>query len=217
MTDGIQITSFNTSLPLTLQAHSALGYIVCMAAMLGIYYTNAWDAKSQPFMSTRLRSEDGSAYPIAKVFTGGVLNKEALEKYGIPRLTGSFAYAMFMANAAVSLILSSCFVPPLTFPDRRPHCALLPLLGRRRCQGLQERKDGPPRRPPPRSHGQALQGGAMVVVHCHSGPQLRPRPHRRHHPEHHLAGVGVCCLAAAGHFHCAFGKGFSPVSLKGHG
>lgn len=70
--------------------------------MLGIYYGNGWDAKSQPFMSTRLRSQDGSAYPTASVFVGGVLSQEALAKYGIPRLTGTFAYAMFMANAAVS-------------------------------------------------------------------------------------------------------------------
>ncbi|GKT97512.1 related to peptide transporter [Colletotrichum tofieldiae] len=64
---------------------------------------------SQPFMSTRLRSEDGSTYPIAKVFTGGVLNQEALAKYGIPRLTGSFAYAMFMANAAIGALVAHCF------------------------------------------------------------------------------------------------------------
>jgi hypothetical protein len=70
--------------------------------MLGIYYTNVWDALSQPFMSSRLRTEEGGAYPTAKVFVGGVLDSEALQKYGIPRLTGSFAYAMFMANAAVS-------------------------------------------------------------------------------------------------------------------
>ena len=70
--------------------------------MLGIYYTNTWGAKSLPFMSTRLLSEDGSKYPITDVFTGGVLNEEALAQYGIPRLSGTFAYAMFMANAAVS-------------------------------------------------------------------------------------------------------------------
>lgn len=70
--------------------------------MLGIYYNNVWDAQSQPFMSTRLRSENGSPYPILKVFPGGVLNHDALARFGIPRLTGSFAYAMFMANAAVS-------------------------------------------------------------------------------------------------------------------
>ncbi|KAK1658164.1 OPT oligopeptide transporter [Colletotrichum godetiae] len=107
--DWQYITSFNTSLPLTLQVHSAIGFFICFLAMIGIYYTNAWDAKSQPFMSTRLRSEDGTAYPIAKVFTGGVLDQDALTKYGIPRLTGSFAYAMFMANAAIGALVAHCF------------------------------------------------------------------------------------------------------------
>jgi len=53
-------------------------------------------------MSTRLLSENGTEYPIRNVFTGGVLDTEALAVYGIPRLSGSFAYSMFMANAAVS-------------------------------------------------------------------------------------------------------------------
>lgn len=73
-----------------------------MIVMLIIYYTDTWESKSQPFMSTQLRSQDGKKYPVSKVFVGGVLDEEALQKYGIPRLTGTFAYAMFMANAAVS-------------------------------------------------------------------------------------------------------------------
>nr|WVH32687.1 OPT oligopeptide transporter protein [Trichoderma asperellum] len=104
--DWQYITSINTSLPLTLQAHSALGYIVCYIVMIAIYYSNAWNAKSQPFMSTQLRSENGTKYPISKVFSGGVLDESALQKYGIPRLTGSFAYAMFMANAASTILYS---------------------------------------------------------------------------------------------------------------
>lgn len=70
--------------------------------MLGIYYNNVWGAKSLPFMSTSLRMDNGSAYPIKDVFVGGVLNSTALEENGIPRLTGTFAYSMLMANAAVS-------------------------------------------------------------------------------------------------------------------
>lgn len=54
-------------------------------------------------MSTQLRAENGTKYPISKVFAGGVLDESALQTYGTPRLTGSFAYAMFMANAAVSI------------------------------------------------------------------------------------------------------------------
>lgn len=52
-------------------------------------------------MSTTLKSHSGKSYPVAKVFKGGVLDKAALEQYGIPRLSGSFAYALFIANAAV--------------------------------------------------------------------------------------------------------------------
>lgn len=70
--------------------------------MLAIYYGNAWNAKLLPFMSTRLLTQDGGNYPSTKVFVNGVLDKNALAKYGLPRLTGTFAYAMFMANAAVS-------------------------------------------------------------------------------------------------------------------
>jgi hypothetical protein len=73
--------------------------------MLGIYYNNAWNAKSLPFMSTRLKTADGDPYPLTTVFTGGVLDKTALAEVGLPKLTGSFVYAMFMANAAVR---SSC-------------------------------------------------------------------------------------------------------------
>ncbi|KAG5934869.1 hypothetical protein E4U59_005946 [Claviceps monticola] len=103
-------TSFQTSLPLKLQVHQAIGFLICFAAMLGIYYTNAWDAKSQPFMSTRLRTADGKAYPTSKVFVGGILDKTAFAKYGIPRLTGSFAYAMFMANAAIGALIAHCAI-----------------------------------------------------------------------------------------------------------
>ena len=73
--------------------------------MLAVYYGNAWNSKSLPFMSTRLLTQEGKAYPSAKVFVNGVLDKSALATYGIPRLTGTFAYAMFMANAAVSYLL----------------------------------------------------------------------------------------------------------------
>lgn len=115
--------------------------------MLGIYYTNAWKAKSQPFMSTRLRSEDGSAYPVSEVFTGGVLNKEAFATYGVPRLTGTFAYAMFMANAAVSSLsaLDVCIYGTSTnfIADWSSGRSLLYVLGWRCRPGLQERSKWP--------------------------------------------------------------------------
>jgi hypothetical protein len=69
--------------------------------MLAIYDGDAWGAKSQPFMSTVFHTADGKRYPSSQVFPGDVLSESALAKYGITRITGTFAYAMFMANAAV--------------------------------------------------------------------------------------------------------------------
>ena len=103
-------TSFQTSLPLKLQAHQAAGLVVCMAAMLGIYYTNTWGAQDLPFMSTSLRTDDGSRYHTATVFSGGVLNSTALEEVGLPRLTGTFAWSMFIANAAIGALIMHVIV-----------------------------------------------------------------------------------------------------------
>ena len=75
-----------------------------------IYWGNAWGSKSLPFMSTRLLTEDGTKYPISKVFVGGVLDKEALATYGIPVLSGTFAYSMFIANAAIGALIAHCFL-----------------------------------------------------------------------------------------------------------
>ena len=100
----VQVTSFQTSLPLVLQVHQVVGFIICYVAMLIIYYCDIWGAKSLPFMSTKLRSAEGGSYPSAKLFVGGVLSQTALAQYGLPRLSGTFAYSLFMANAAVSRV-----------------------------------------------------------------------------------------------------------------
>jgi hypothetical protein len=87
---------------LSLQFHQAIGFGICYVVMLAIYYCDVWNAKSFPFMSTRLQLAEGGTYPSAKLFVGGVLSQAALAEYGLPKLTGTFAYSLLMANAAVS-------------------------------------------------------------------------------------------------------------------
>lgn len=82
-----------------------MGFVICYVAMLIIYYCDIWGAKSLPFMSTKLRSADGGSYPSAKIFVGGVLSQTALAQYGLPRLSGTFAYSLFMANAAIGALI----------------------------------------------------------------------------------------------------------------
>lgn len=78
--------------------------------MIGIYYGNGWNSRELPFMSTKMLLNNGTAYPIETVFPGGVLDEAALFKNGLPRLTGSFAFAMFMANAAMGALIVHCFL-----------------------------------------------------------------------------------------------------------
>ncbi|CAN9113053.1 unnamed protein product [Alternaria alternata] len=104
--DWQYITSFQSSLPLKFQLHQTAGFIVCFFVMLGIYYGNAWGSRSLPFMSTRLLTQDGKQYPSESVFIDGILDEKALLQYGLPRITGTFAYAMFMANAAIGALVA---------------------------------------------------------------------------------------------------------------
>lgn len=108
--DWQYITSFQTSLPLKYQYHAAAGYLTCFVCMLAIYYGNGWNAKDLPFMTTSLRTADGDKYPSTAVFAGGVLNETALADYGPPHLSGTFAFAMFMANAAIGALIAHCIL-----------------------------------------------------------------------------------------------------------
>ncbi|KAJ5375411.1 Oligopeptide transporter OPT superfamily [Penicillium concentricum] len=108
--DWQYITSFQTSLPLKLQIHQALGIATCFIIMMGIYYGNAWNAQSLPFMSTRMLMSNGTTYPLNEVFPDGVLSEAALVEHGLPKLTGTFAFAMFMANAAIGALIVHCIL-----------------------------------------------------------------------------------------------------------
>ncbi|WPH03582.1 Hypothetical protein R9X50_00646400 [Acrodontium crateriforme] len=108
--DWQYITSAQTALPLKYQYHQAIGLFICFFAMIGIYYNNTWDALSQPFMSTKLHTISGKSYPLAKVFVHGILDEAALEKYGPPRLAGTFVWAMFIANTAIGALIGHFFL-----------------------------------------------------------------------------------------------------------
>ena len=82
-------------------------------------------------MSTRLLQENGTTYPVTEVFSGGILNETALAEYGVPKLTSTFAFAMFMANAAVcSSNLLASGKRLMAVVDRCTGSPLLPILGR---------------------------------------------------------------------------------------
>jgi len=91
------------SYPLTQQANSWVGYVFCYIIIMAIYYSNAWNSKAFPMLSTSIFSSNGSIYDQSSVFgTTFQLNQTALNEIGLPALTGSNAWSNLTANLSVT-------------------------------------------------------------------------------------------------------------------
>ncbi|KAI9467329.1 oligopeptide transporter [Lactarius psammicola] len=108
--DWQYIGSTYMSLPLIQQANSWIGYFFCYIAIAAIYYSNTWNSKSFPMLSTSLFSSNGSIYHQTAVFTGPnfQLNQTALDEVGLPALTGSNAWAGLMGSLAIGGLVAHC-------------------------------------------------------------------------------------------------------------
>lgn len=108
--DWQYIGSGYMSLPIMQQANSWIGYFFCYIAIAAIYYSNTWNSKSFPMLSTALFSSNGSMYHQKAVFTGPnfQLNQTALDEVGLPTLTGSNAWSGLMSSLAIGGLIAHC-------------------------------------------------------------------------------------------------------------
>ncbi|KAF4767263.1 hypothetical protein HAV15_009407 [Penicillium sp. str.  len=108
--DWQYITSYSTAIPLKLVLHTFVGTGICAMVMIGIYFGNGWGSRSLPFMATNLLMANGTEYPVRETFLGGLLDESVIEKHGLPQLTGSFAFGLFTANAAIGALILHCIL-----------------------------------------------------------------------------------------------------------
>ncbi|OJT06231.1 Oligopeptide transporter 8 [Trametes pubescens] len=105
--DWQYITSVYMSFPLIQQANSWVGYAVCYIAIMGIYYSDVWNSKAFPMLSTSLYSQSGKRYNQTAIFGSTfTLNQTALEEIGLPALTGSNAWANLCANLGIGGLIA---------------------------------------------------------------------------------------------------------------
>ncbi|KAI0343069.1 oligopeptide transporter [Trametopsis cervina] len=105
--DWQYITSVAMSYPLLQQANSWVGIGFCYIIVMAIYYTNTWNSKSFPMLSTSLFAQNGTRYPQKVVFGSTfTLNKTALEEVGLPALTGSNAWSNLTQNLAIGALFA---------------------------------------------------------------------------------------------------------------
>lgn len=112
--------------------------------VIALYYSDHWGAKSLPMLSTGIFTEAGNTWNQKLVF-GSVnphLNVEALERYGLPRMTASYIWANMCQCLAVSrphsLDFQVCAIADIfELADRGSDRARRPFLGRRYEEGLE--------------------------------------------------------------------------------
>ncbi|KAF8842459.1 OPT superfamily oligopeptide transporter [Paxillus ammoniavirescens] len=107
--DWQYITSAYMSFPLIQQANSWIGYAFCYIIFTAIYYSNAWNAKSFPMISTSIFSANGSIYDQGAVFgSTSQLNQTALQEVGLPHLTGSNVWMSITNSLAIGGLIAHC-------------------------------------------------------------------------------------------------------------
>ncbi|TKX22903.1 glutathione transporter-like protein [Elsinoe australis] len=105
--DWQYIQSTYLSLPLKQQLNSWIGYIIFYAAMLGLYYSNAWGAQDLPFMSTSLFSSSGSRISTTSFLNShGTIDYDKLAKVGLPRLTSSTVWGYLTQTLAIGALIT---------------------------------------------------------------------------------------------------------------
>jgi len=94
--DWQYISSVILSYPILQQANSWIGYAICYGAVFGIYYSNVWDSKNLPLLSTSIFSNTSTP--------------------GNPLFTGSYTWSLMAQNWSVCTVFYSG-VPTSSIPS----------------------------------------------------------------------------------------------------
>lgn len=109
--DWQYIQSTYLSLPFKQQVNSWIGYVIWYAAMLGLFYSNAWNAKNFPFMSTSLFQSNGTRLSTTSILNSqGTIDDEKLNEVGLPHLTSSTVWGYFTMNLAIGALITHVLI-----------------------------------------------------------------------------------------------------------
>ncbi|KAH7098866.1 peptide transporter MTD1 [Auriculariales sp. MPI-PUGE-AT-0066] len=110
--DWQYLGSWYMSLPLIQQVNTWVGMIVGYVALLGLYYSNTWSAKTFPFMSTSIFDGNGTVYDQEFVFGDTfTLNETAYNIIGQPYLTSSNVWNNMGQSWAIGGLFAHVVLP----------------------------------------------------------------------------------------------------------
>ncbi|KZV85364.1 OPT superfamily oligopeptide transporter [Exidia glandulosa HHB12029] len=120
--EGIGLLSFSTSWtlitqgsplvwPLQTQVNSYLGMALGYIVLTSVYYSNIFNGRDLPFMSTSLFGSDGETYNQTAILTpDSRLNMTALQSIGLPRYTATYAVSQLAYNLSLGASIVHIFL-----------------------------------------------------------------------------------------------------------
>lgn len=109
--DWQYITSSYLSFPLKFLLNNWTGTFFGWIFMLSLYYGNAWNAKTFPFMSTSLFQDDGHKFKQSAVIGADLkIDPAKLQQVGLPNLTATTIFAYLTQNMAIGALITHVFI-----------------------------------------------------------------------------------------------------------
>ncbi|KAJ5620183.1 OPT peptide transporter Mtd1 [Penicillium lagena] len=109
--DWQYIQSTYLSLPFKQQVNTWIAYVIWYPAMLGLYYSNAFNAKNFPFMSTSLFKSNGEPLSTTSLLNNeGTIDETKLAKIGLPSLTATTVWGYFTQNLAIGALITHVLI-----------------------------------------------------------------------------------------------------------
>jgi len=98
-------------LPLYTLVNSLIGYILCIVLFMAIYYRNQWESLNFPFLSQLLFDPSSNStsfvpYDLKAILTpDNELNLDAVDKAGIPYMSGTYVGYLITTNMGITAAL----------------------------------------------------------------------------------------------------------------
>jgi OPT family oligopeptide transporter len=95
-------------LPLQTLCNNLVGYFLCIAVFMGVYYGNVWNAKQFPFLSQLLFTEKSNSTHYVQYNQTAILNsrmevdRTLIGKQGLPYFASTFASYILSTNLAIT-------------------------------------------------------------------------------------------------------------------
>jgi hypothetical protein len=99
-------------LPIRTLFNSLAGYLLSIGIFMGLYYSNHWNAKSFPFLSPQMFSDNSTSHKFVSYNQSAILDsryrvdQDQLAVHGLPHYTSSHVFAMTVRNLGITASIS---------------------------------------------------------------------------------------------------------------